>query len=47
VLQALIDVGYDGYLSFECLPKPDADHALKNSLSYVKQLLTELTPREV
>ena len=47
VLQALIDVGYDGYLSFECLPKPNADHALKNSLSYITQLLTELTPREV
>ncbi len=45
VLNALIDVGYDGYLSFECLPKPDADSALKSALSYVKKLLTELADR--
>jgi len=43
VLKALIDVGYDGYLSLECLPKPDADRAIKNSLSYIKKLLAELT----
>jgi sugar phosphate isomerase/epimerase len=42
VLKALIDVGYDGYLSFECLPKPDAERAIKNSLSYIKKLLAEL-----
>lgn len=47
VLNAMIDVGYDGYLSFECLPKPDAESALKNALSYVKKLLIELTPRGV
>ena len=41
ILRTLIDIGYDGYLSFECLPKPDVDHALKDSLSYVKKLLTE------
>jgi sugar phosphate isomerase/epimerase len=39
VLNALIDVGYDGYLSLECLPKPDAESAIKNSLSYIKELL--------
>lgn len=39
VLSALIDVGYDGYLSLECLPKPDAESAIKNSLSYIKKLL--------
>lgn len=41
ILDTLIDIGYDGYLSFECLPKPDVDHALKDSLSYVKKLLTD------
>jgi sugar phosphate isomerase/epimerase len=42
VLNALIDIGYDGYLSLECLPKPDAESAIKNSLKYVKKLLAEL-----
>ena len=42
VLNALKDVGYDGYLSFECLPKPDAERAIKNSLSYIKELLADL-----
>jgi sugar phosphate isomerase/epimerase len=39
VLNALIDVGYDGYLSLECLPKPDAESAIKESLRYIKELL--------
>jgi sugar phosphate isomerase/epimerase len=45
VLDALIDVGYDGYLSLECLPKPDAERAIKNSLSYIKELLAEVANR--
>jgi sugar phosphate isomerase/epimerase len=45
VLDALVDVGYDGYLSLECLPKPDAESAIKNSLSYIKELLTEAAKR--
>ncbi len=46
VLKALIDVGYDGYLSFECLPKPDAESALKSAMRYVRKLMTELADRE-
>ena len=42
VLKAASDIGYTGYLSFECLPKPDVESALKNSLRFVKALLTEL-----
>ena len=42
VLNSLIEVGYDGYLSLECLPKPDAERAIKNSLSYIKELLAEV-----
>ena len=42
ILDALIDAGYRGYLSFECLAKPDADSAIKNSLRFVKKLLSEL-----
>ena len=45
VLKALVDVGYDGYLSLECLPKPDAERAIKNSLNYIKELLTEAATR--
>jgi sugar phosphate isomerase/epimerase len=42
VLKALIDVGYDGYLSLECLPKPDAESAIKNSLKYIRKILARL-----
>jgi sugar phosphate isomerase/epimerase len=42
VLKALIDVGYDGYLSLECLPKPDAESAIKNSLKYIRKILAKL-----
>ena len=42
VLKALKDIGYDGYLSFECLPKPDPESAIQNSLKYVKTLLAGL-----
>ncbi|MGD8520619.1 MAG: sugar phosphate isomerase/epimerase family protein [Desulfobacterales bacterium] len=42
VLKALLDVEYDGFLSFECLPQPDLDSALRNSIGYVKKLLAEL-----
>jgi sugar phosphate isomerase/epimerase len=43
VLNTLVDIGYDGYLSFECLPKPDVNRALKDSLSYVNNILIELS----
>lgn len=42
VLKALSDVEYDGFLSFECLPQPDVDSALKKSSAYVKKLLAKL-----
>jgi sugar phosphate isomerase/epimerase len=45
VLNTLMDVGYDGYLSFECLPEPDAESAIKDSLSHVKNLLAKLADR--
>ena len=45
VLNALIDVGYDGYLSLECLPKPDAESAIKESLRYIKELLAGVTKK--
>ena len=42
VLHALVEIGYEGYLSFECFPKPDAGSAIKNSLKYIKKLLAGL-----
>jgi 5-keto-L-gluconate epimerase len=42
ILKAAADGGYTGYVSFECLPKPDVQSALKHSLRFVKNLLTEL-----
>ena len=39
VLRAMIDVGFDGYLSLDCVPvKPDLDTFLQSSLSYMKAM---------
>lgn len=38
IVTALEDVGYDGYLSVECLPKPDGVTAAKEALSYMKEI---------
>ena len=46
VLKALLEVGYDGYLSFECLPEPDGETAIKHSLSHTRKLLTEIANRK-
>ena len=45
ILKAAADGGYTGYVSFECLPKPDVQRALKDSLRFVKNLLAELDRR--
>ncbi|GHV45565.1 hypothetical protein FACS1894204_05010 [Synergistales bacterium] len=37
ILQSLRDVGYDGYLSVECLPEPDADTAAQNAIRYLRE----------
>jgi sugar phosphate isomerase/epimerase len=38
VLRALADVKYDGWLSFECLPLPSAEAALKGAIAHVRRL---------
>ena len=38
ILKTLQDIGYDGCLSFECLPVPD----IKRPLEYVKKILSQL-----
>ena len=38
ILKTLQNIGYDGYLSFECLPIPD----IKRPLEYVRMILSQL-----
>ena len=37
-LSVLDEIGYDGYLSVECLPQPDGDTAAKMALEHLRQL---------
>jgi sugar phosphate isomerase/epimerase len=39
VLEALEEIGYDHYLSLECLPKPDLDTALAKGIDYLKSFM--------
>lgn len=39
ILNTLEEVGYDGYLSVECLPKPDGLTAAKKAIEYMKELV--------
>ena len=36
-LRALYDVGYEGYISLECIPKPNPDTAATLGLAYIKK----------
>ncbi len=38
-VKALKEAGYDGYVSFECLPIPDPDTTAKEAIAYIKKLL--------
>lgn len=37
-LDALEEVGYDGYLSVECLPQPSGEEAARRAIAYMKGL---------
>ena len=37
ILSALESIGYDGYLSVECLPWPDGETAAREALAYMKR----------
>jgi sugar phosphate isomerase/epimerase len=39
IMNALQDVGYQGYISMECIPIPDAYTASKKSIDYLKSIL--------
>jgi hypothetical protein len=41
-LQALKDIGYDGYLSWECTLLGDPKEALAGSVKYVRDILQEI-----
>ena len=38
ILDALNAIGYEGYISGEFLPKPNADTAAKRNISYLRLL---------
>lgn len=42
LLRALKDIGYDGYLSVECLPLPNGEQAGVKALAYMKQIEQQL-----
>lgn len=37
-LKALEEIGYDGYLSVECLPYPNGEEAARKAIAYMKSL---------
>lgn len=41
IIYTLRDIGYDGYLSAEILPKPDDETAARLYIEYVRKLLSE------
>ena len=36
--RALIDIGYDGYITLECLPHPSPEEAARRGLEYMKSI---------
>jgi len=38
IINTLKEIGYDRYLSIECLPRPDLDTALRKSIDHLKSL---------
>ena len=42
ILSTLKEVGYQGDLGLECLPKPDAETAAKHALQYLEKMLSEV-----
>ena len=40
IFEALDEIGYDGYLSVECLPRPTGEEAAKKAIEYLEGLIT-------
>ena len=45
IMRGLSEIGYDGYISLECLPLPSPDEAATLGLSYLKELFTNIDRR--
>ncbi len=43
ILQTLFETGYQGFVSGEFMPEPDADTAAQRAISYLRKLQTDLT----
>ncbi len=43
LLQTLFETGYEGFISGEFMPEPDADTAAQRAISYLRNLQTDLT----
>jgi sugar phosphate isomerase/epimerase len=39
IIETLKNINYKGFLSIECMPKPDINTALKNSIKYLKSTI--------
>jgi sugar phosphate isomerase/epimerase len=39
ILQVLRETGYEGFLSVECLPKPDADEASERAIKFLRKIV--------
>ncbi|MEM3406719.1 MAG: sugar phosphate isomerase/epimerase family protein [Nitrososphaerota archaeon] len=42
IIETLKNINYKGFLSIECLPKPDINTALNNSIKYLKSILENM-----
>jgi sugar phosphate isomerase/epimerase len=38
ILHILNEIGYSGFLSIECLPKPDPDQAARGAIDFLKKV---------
>jgi len=41
--RALVDIGYSGYISIECLPYPSAEESARRGLSYLKSMVNAVS----
>ena len=39
IFQVLADIGYDGYLTAEILPRPDPDSAARQAIRFLSQIV--------
>ena len=47
ILSTLREIGYQGFLGLECLPKPDAQKAAEHAFQYLEAMLSPNHPNEL